>query len=58
MVGRHTDRPRRWGSVKGRRTGSGTGYGPAVPVEFLTDEQAKAHGQFAEEPTRPEPERF
>jgi hypothetical protein len=29
-----------------------------VPVEFLTDEQAEAYGQFAEEPTRPELERF
>jgi hypothetical protein len=29
-----------------------------VPVEFLTDEQAEAYGKFAEEPTRPELERF
>ncbi|GGR38627.1 hypothetical protein GCM10010219_49700 [Streptomyces netropsis] len=28
------------------------------PAEFLTDEQADAYGKFAEEPTRPEPERF
>jgi hypothetical protein len=27
-------------------------------VEFLTDEQAEAYGKFAEEPTRPELERF
>ncbi|MFD0271350.1 Tn3 family transposase [Streptomyces sp. NPDC127106] len=29
-----------------------------MPVEFLTDEQAEAYGTFAEEPTRPELERF
>lgn len=29
-----------------------------MPVEFLTDEQAEAYGRFAEEPTRPELERF
>ncbi len=29
-----------------------------MPVEFLTDEQAEAYGKFAEEPTRPESERF
>jgi Domain of unknown function (DUF4158) len=29
-----------------------------IPVEFLTDEQAEAYGKFAEEPTRPELERF
>ncbi|MEU9920032.1 Tn3 family transposase [Streptomyces griseoluteus] len=29
-----------------------------MPVEFLTDDQAEAYGKFAEEPTRPEPERF
>jgi Domain of unknown function (DUF4158)/Tn3 transposase DDE domain len=29
-----------------------------VPVAFLTDEQAEAYGKFAEEPTRPELERF
>lgn len=29
-----------------------------MPVEFLTDEQAEACGRFAEEPTRPELERF
>lgn len=29
-----------------------------MPVEFQTDEQAEAHGKFAEEPTRPELERF
>ncbi|QES18993.1 DUF4158 domain-containing protein [Streptomyces venezuelae] len=29
-----------------------------MPVEFLSDEQAEAYGTFAEEPTRPEPERF
>jgi hypothetical protein len=27
-------------------------------VEFLSDEQAEAYGTFAEEPTRPELERF
>lgn len=27
-------------------------------AEFLTDEQAEAYGKFAEEPTRPELERF
>ncbi|MFF4053526.1 DUF4158 domain-containing protein [Streptomyces chartreusis] len=27
-------------------------------MEFLTDEQAEAYGKFAEEPTRPELERF
>jgi len=34
------------------------GYGPVVPVEFLTDEQAEAYGTFTEVPTRPELERF
>ncbi|MEU3283114.1 DUF4158 domain-containing protein, partial [Streptomyces antibioticus] len=29
-----------------------------MPVEFLTDEQAEVYGKFAEEPTRPELERF
>jgi hypothetical protein len=29
-----------------------------VPVGFLSDEQAQAYGSFAEEPTRPELERF
>ncbi|MFI8930472.1 Tn3 family transposase [Streptomyces sp. NPDC053474] len=29
-----------------------------MPVEFLTDEQAEAYGKFAEEPTKPELERF
>jgi TnpA family transposase len=29
-----------------------------MPVEFLTDEQAEAYGEFAEEPTRPELEWF
>lgn len=29
-----------------------------MSVEFLTDEQAEAYGKFAEEPTRPELERF
>lgn len=29
-----------------------------MPVEFLTAEQAEAYGKFAEEPTRPELERF
>ncbi|GGR66765.1 hypothetical protein GCM10010282_69670 [Streptomyces roseolus] len=29
-----------------------------MPVEFLTDEQAAAFGSFADEPTRPELERF
>lgn len=29
-----------------------------MPVEFLTDEQAEPYGRFAEEPTRPELERF
>jgi hypothetical protein len=29
-----------------------------MPVEFLTDEQATAFGSFADEPTRPELERF
>jgi TnpA family transposase len=29
-----------------------------VPVEFLTDEQAESYGTFAQEPTRPELERF
>ncbi|MFB9681770.1 DUF4158 domain-containing protein [Streptosporangium vulgare] len=38
--------------------GPGTGYGPLVPVEFLTDERAEAYGKFAEEPTRPDLERF
>ncbi len=31
---------------------------PAVPVEFLTDEQAEAYGTFTAAPTRPELERF
>lgn len=30
----------------------------AVPVEILTDQQAEAYGKFADEPTRPELERF
>ncbi|WP_415958277.1 Tn3 family transposase [Streptomyces sp. 021-4] len=29
-----------------------------MPVEFLSDEQAEAYGTFADEPTRPELERF
>lgn len=29
-----------------------------MPVEFLTDEQAEAYGKFAEQPSRPELERF
>ncbi|MEU9523572.1 DUF4158 domain-containing protein [Streptomyces sp. NPDC048224] len=29
-----------------------------MPVEFSTDDQAEAYGKFAEEPTRPELERF
>ncbi|MFF8996011.1 Tn3 family transposase [Streptomyces sp. NPDC014983] len=29
-----------------------------MPVEFLSDDQAEAYGTFAEEPTRPELERF
>lgn len=29
-----------------------------MPVDFLSDEQAEAYGTFAEEPTRPELERF
>nr|WP_234321306.1 DUF4158 domain-containing protein [Streptomyces katrae] len=29
-----------------------------MPVEFLTDDQAGTYGKFAEEPTRPESERF
>lgn len=45
-----------------RWNASGPGPGLAtvrlVPVEFLSDEQAEAYGTFAEEPTRPEPERF
>ena len=56
---------RAWQAISGGR-GSGklldrpqsAGYRPAVPVEFLTDEQAEAYGTFAEEPTRPELERF
>ncbi len=36
----------------------GPGYGPGVAVEFLSDEQAEAYGKFAEEPTKPELERF
>jgi hypothetical protein len=58
MVGQHTGWRLRWGSRKDRRAGAGAGYGPLVPVEFLTDEQAEAYGKFAEEPTRPELERF
>lgn len=57
-VGYHTGCGLRWGSRKVRRAGPGTGYGPLVPVEFVTDEQAEAYGKFAEEPTRPELERF
>lgn len=34
------------------------GYVRCMPVEFLTDEQAEAYGKFAEEPTKPELERF
>ena len=56
---------RAWQAISGGR-GSGklldrpqsAGYRPAVSVEFLTDEQAEAYGTFAEEPTRPELERF
>ncbi|MFJ2780588.1 hypothetical protein [Kitasatospora sp. NPDC087315] len=29
-----------------------------MAVEFLSDEQAEAYGKFAEEPTKPELERF
>jgi Domain of unknown function (DUF4158) len=29
-----------------------------LPVEFLSDERAEAYGQFAQEPTRVEMERF
>lgn len=29
-----------------------------MPVDFLSDDQAEAYGTFAEEPTRPELERF
>ncbi|WKX74056.1 hypothetical protein [Streptomyces sp. XD-27] len=29
-----------------------------MPVEFLTGDQAEVYGKFAEEPTRPELERF
>nr|WP_256122625.1 DUF4158 domain-containing protein [Streptomyces sp. LUP47B] len=58
MVSQHTGWRPRWGSRKDRRAGTGAGYGPLVPVEFLTDEQAEAYGTFAEEPTRPELERF
>jgi hypothetical protein len=29
-----------------------------MPVDFSTDDQAEAYGKFAEEPTRPELERF
>jgi hypothetical protein len=43
---------------KARLGWSPQGYGPAVPVEFLTAEQAEAYGKFTEEPTRPELERF
>lgn len=46
------------GFPEGRRAGSGAVYGPAVPVEFLTDEQAEPYGKFADEPTRPELEQF
>jgi hypothetical protein len=58
LVGWHILRERRWGSLKDGRAGAGAGYGPVVPVEFLTDEQAEAHGTFTEVPTRPELERF
>lgn len=37
---------------------SGAAIVSLMPVEFLTDEQAEAYGRFAEEPTRPELERF
>lgn len=58
IVGWRTGWGLRWGSRKDRRAAVGAGYGPLVPVEFLTDEQAEAYGKFAEEPTRPELERF
>ncbi|CAM5551612.1 hypothetical protein SRIMM317S_03073 [Streptomyces rimosus subsp. rimosus] len=58
LIGQHTRRGPRRGSRKDRRVGVGAGYSPAVPVEFLTDEQAEAYGTFTEVPTRPEPERF
>jgi hypothetical protein len=43
---------------KAQLSGWARGYGPPVPVEFLTDEQAEAYGKSADEPTRPELERF
>ncbi len=46
------------GSAEGPRSLVGDGYGPPHAVEFLTDEQAEAYGKFAEEPTKPELERF
>nr|WP_237526082.1 DUF4158 domain-containing protein [Streptomyces sp. SID4923] len=58
MVGQHTGRWLCWGSRKDRRADAGAGYGPLVPVEFLSDEQAEAYGTFAEEPTRPELKQF
>nr|WP_260611319.1 DUF4158 domain-containing protein [Streptomyces sp. WAC04770] len=58
MVGQHAGGGLRWDSCKECWGRSGAGYGPVVPEEFLTDEQAEAYGKFAEEPTRPELERF
>lgn len=45
-------------SVKDPRWLMAGGYACCMPVEFLTDEQAGAYAKFAEEPTRPEQERF
>jgi Domain of unknown function (DUF4158) len=58
MVGQHTGCGCRWGSWKDHRAVVGAGYGPVVPVEFLTDEQAEEYGTFTQVPTRPELERF
>lgn len=45
-------------SGKDRRRGVGRRYRPSGAGGFLTDEQVEAYGKFAEEPTRPELERF
>lgn len=46
------------GFARGLSTINGTAATSLMSVEFLTDEQAKAYGRFAEKLTRPEFECF
>jgi hypothetical protein len=50
-VDQHTGWRLRRGSRNDRRAGTGAGYGPVVPVEFVTAEQAETYGKFAKELT-------